>query len=153
MTTTISNSNIVDNIWKNFYDRISTDVTSVTLNNSSTVTVQLCTNSFPDNPITQKSNFPIIIIDVPKPDEENFTFGKNHLNGTVDVTVYGTGSEVVDKLCSKIFYSIAQYGDSLRTVGLFNVLPSVQDTDYTMYGKIKVHWRVIRFKFQFYHTK
>lgn len=153
MTTSISKASILENIWKNFYDRIKDQVTSTTITGSTTVTVQTYASSFPDKAIDTKSNYPILVVDSPSFSTEAFTMGKTQANGTINVEIYTAQAESADKLASDIFNAVETYKGDLAGVGIHNIEVQSIDQDSVQRQAIKVHLRRFVFSFVYRYDK
>jgi len=153
MTTTISKATLINNIFKNFYDRVKT-VTSVTISISpGSQTVQTYASSYNDVDFSSKSNFPIIVINSPRIPQEQFTFGKTQVNGTIDLEVYATNSQAADKFIDAINEAIETYKTDFAGVGIQMLELDDTDDDYISHGKIGVHIRMSRWKFTYYYSR
>lgn len=150
---TITKSEIIDGIWNTFIDRMIADVTSVTLVNSTVVTIQRYDSNYADKDFDTKSNFPILIVDTPSISVENFTFGASLLGGSISIDIYTTASESADKFLSKILDSVETYKSDLADLGIKDVQVESTDSDMVERGGIKVHTRSARFTFKYYYLK
>lgn len=148
----ILKSTIVENIWQNFRDRLES-VISVTITNGTIFTIQRYDSSYSDADFSTKSNLPIMVIETPILDINNFTFKKSVVDGTIQVEIYTTSSEAADKFSSSILNNIETYKKELSDVGLKNVIGSLTDTDFVTVGDIRVHVRRLKFNFKFYYIK
>ncbi len=106
MTNVVTKSTIIPDTWKNFYDRIKDQVTTVEITGSNTITVDNYVSSFPDKLLDSKSNYPIIVVEDPNTPTENFTSGKTRIDGSIVIGVYTNQSESASKLLAKIIDSI-----------------------------------------------
>lgn len=150
---TVSKSTIIENTWKEFYDRVKAQVTTTTITGSVVVNVQNYVSSFPDNEIDSKSAYPIIVINSPKFSGEVFTIGKDKLDGIIEIEVYTTQAEAADKLFSQVIDSIETYKHSFREAGLTMVKLDDTDSDHISRDKINIHTRMAQFKFSFQYVK
>jgi len=152
----ISKQTYISNIWKNFYDILSnssTGVTTVTLADESTQTVQIYTSSFPDKESNQRSSYPILVIETPIISEDDFTLTKSNVEGTINVEIYTTKSESAELFLDAIRNKIETNKDDLATLGLKPLRVDSTDNDFIMRGEIKVHIKSITFKFNYRYTK
>ena len=150
---TINKSTVVQNIWKNFYDRLKNSVSQVTLSDSSSQTIQFYSAAFPDRPNETKSNYPILIVNSPDIDWEDFTFTKKWLNGTITIDIFTTKAESADLFIDAIIDSIETYRDDFRDLGLMNINLESTGKDEFFIGKIKVHMKSCTFSFRYIFTK
>jgi len=147
-----SKSTIIQTIYQNIYDRIKDNVKSVSITGSVTVAVQTYTNSFPDKPLDSKSDYPIIVINVPSLRWDTFTLTKKTATGNFNIEVYTTQTESADKLTDALINSIEAYRDDLRAVNIHFVnLETVSQDNFTR-GKISVHGRTMNFSFKYIFT-
>jgi uncharacterized Zn finger protein len=149
----VSKSNIIENTWKEFYDRVKAQVLSTSITGSVTVTVQNYVSSFPDQLIDSKSEYPIIVVETPNFSGEVFTIGKDKLAGTIKIEIYATQAEAADKLFSQVIDSIETYKRELREAGLTMVKLDDTDSDHISRDKINIHTRMAQFKFSFQYVK
>jgi hypothetical protein len=154
MTTEISKTNIIENTWKNFRDRLSS-LGSVSITGGTNVSVQTFVSSFPDNSVDTKSDYPILVVEPPKISTESFTLGKDQVNGTITVEIYTNQAESADKFMSKIIDSIETFRDDLAGVGLHNIQIDSTDSDHVQRDQIKIHVRrtTWNFKYRFSRTR
>ena len=147
---TISKTTLVSNIWRNFYERIKDQVTSVTLSISpGSQTIQTYSSSYSDVDFSSKSNFPIIVINTPRIPQEQFTFGKTQVNGTIELEVYATNTQAADKFLDAINGAIETYKSDFASLGITMLEMDDTDTDFVEHGSIKVHIRTSRWKFNY----
>lgn len=149
----IEKSTVIENTWKEFYDRIKEQVVSTTITGGVDITVQNYVSTFPDKLIDSKSNYPILVIDTPKFDGETFTMGKETLNGSIDIEIYTNQAEAADKFLSQIIDSIETHKYTLRTNGLSMVKLSGITPDNVSRDKINLHTRMASFTFKFRYVK
>lgn len=148
MANVVNKETLIEDIWRNFYDRIKSDVSSVTISTEPfNVVVKGYHNTYSDEIIDNKSNYPFIIIEDPKLSTEQFTLTRTRLDGTILVEVYTTQSISASKFLSLIINSIEKYKTDLAIVGIHNVDLESTDSDMYMRGAIKVHYRSATFKF------
>jgi len=153
MTNVVTKSTIIPDTWKNFYDRIKDQVTTVEITGSNTITVDNYVSSFPDKLLDSKSNYPIIVVEDPNTPTENFTSGKTRIDGSIVIGVYTNQSESASKLLAKIIDSIETYKGDLSTVGIKEVKVSGTSQDSATRGEIKLHYREVTFNFIIFYNK
>ena len=144
---------IISDIWKLFYDRVKSQVTTVTITGGHVVNVKLYTNNFNDTDFELNTHYPVIIVKTPIIPDKVFTFGKNVVNGSIEVDLYTTQAESADKFCSQIFNAIETYRGTLAQNGLRKITIIGPDSDMSMRGLIKVHIRKLRFEYVYYYDK
>lgn len=151
----IQKSSMINNIWKNFYDRLNSDVqgesvsvrgTSITLSNRPTA-------SFPDQEIDTKSTYPLLVIETPSISTDRFTLSKTQVEGTITIEIYTNQGEAADKFMDKIIDSIETYKGDLADAGLHNIQIDSTDSDMVQRGEIKIHMRSVTFSFVFRYSK
>lgn len=150
---TITKSTVVDNIWKEFKDDIASGVTSVTLTDTTTQTIQTYTESFPQSIIDDKSDYPIIVIEPPRINWDEFTLTKKTAIGTIRIEVYATKSEAADRFLDKIIDTVETNRANLRISGLYMVNLESTDNDNFTKGDIRIHMRSATFTFKYNFTK
>ena len=154
MTTAITKSTIVNSIFKNFYNRIKDQISSVNLSVSpGSQTIQTYASSYSDIDFSSKSNFPILVVNSPRIPQEQFTFGKTQVNGTIDIEIFCTNSQAADKFLDAINNAIETYKGDYAGVGLTMLELDDTDSDFVEHGKIKVHIRTSRWRFNYKYSR
>ena len=150
---TISKATIQTNVWEAIYDRINSDVTSVTLSDSSVVTRQSLNRSFPDMSNETKSDYPIIVLPAVTVSWVDFTLTKKSVEGKFEIEVYATKSEAADRFLDAVIESIETYRPTLYSLHLTNI--NLEDTseDQAFRGSFKVHLRTATFSFKYKFSK
>ena len=136
-------------------------MTSVTLADSTVVTVKTYSSAFPDKPIdqadsdttTKASSYPIMIINSPNLDWEDFTLCKKWINGTIMLDIFTTKAEAADTFIDAMIESIETYRGTLRDDGLMFVNVDLTEKDEFFRGHIKVHRKAVTFSFRYIFTK
>ena len=148
-------STLANAVYGIVYDRINTDVTTVTLADSSTSTIQTYTGAFPDQEIDTKSKYPICIINSPELSWEDFTLTKKQVNGTFSIEIYTTKAESADLFLDAIITSIEGFRGTLKhTDKLDMVNLESTDSDHIMRSNsMKIHMRSATFSFVFRFSK
>lgn len=148
----ILKSTIIQTVFENFYD-ILLSVTSVTLADSSTVTIQTYTSSFPDKEVDTKSVYPIMVINSPNINWSDFTLTKKWVNGTISIDIFTTKAEAADKLMDSIIDNIETNRDDLKALGLMYINLESTSGDEFIRSKMKIHLKSCRFSFKYIFTK
>lgn len=148
MTNSVNKISLVADIWKNFYDRVKAQVTTVTITGPIVITVQNYVSAMPDAMLDVKSNYPIIVVKSPKVPTGKFTEGKKVVDGTITIETYTNQSEAGDKLISLVNNSIETYIPDLGQVGFRRIEVEDSDDDFVKRGKIKIHVRTTTFSFE-----
>lgn len=141
------------NMFKTVKDRMASAVTTVTLANSDTFTVQTYTSSFPDKQIDDKSSYPILITNPVEITWEDFTFTKKYVQGTFTIDIYSTNSEASDLFLDDMVDSIETFRDDFYALGVHMVDLDSTNSDSVLRGGFKVHLRSATFSFRFYFTR
>jgi len=150
----ITKSTLVNGIYKNFYDRLKSQVTTVSLSVSpGSQTIQTYSSSYSDIDFSSKSNFPILVINSPNIPQEQFTFGKTVVNGNIEIEIYATNSQAADKFLDSINNAIETYKGTFAGVGLRMLEVDDTDSDFVEHGKIKIHIRKVKWKFLYYYSR
>ena len=154
MVTNLEKTNLFQATFENIYDRIKADVTSVSITGSVTVTIQTYTNSFNEEMIETKSNYPILIMNSPEIEsEEDFTLTKKRSSGSFIVDILTTQKESADKFADAIKDSIETYRDDLRATGMISVNFDSSSSDDVQRGGFMVHSKSLKYKFDFIYQK
>ena len=149
----ISKSSITEDVWKIFYDRMINQVTSVTLVNNDTYTVQNYVSAYSDKMLSVKSNYPILIIESPSFSTDYYTASKDKFDGTINIEIYTNQSETADKLFSKIIEAVETYKPTLRASGVYRTKLTDTDTDMVERSGLKIHMRRATFSFEYNYIK
>lgn len=151
----LTKSTIVQAVFGNVYDRISSDVTSVTLSDATTSTIQTYTGAFPDQEIDTKSKYPICVINPPEISWENFSLTKKQANGRFTIEIYTTKAESADLFLDAIMNSIETHRFTFgNTDKMTRVNLEGTDSDHIMRSSsMKIHMRSATFTFRFQFTK
>jgi len=151
--TTLAKATITQTVFENIYDRLKDNVTVVTLADSSTSTIQTYSSSFPDKPLDDKTDYPILIVNSPNIEWEDFTFTKKRANGSITIDIFTTKAETADKFIDAIIESVETYRADLRGAEMqFVNLESTTKNEFFR-GQIKVHIKSVTFTFKFVFTK
>ena len=148
----ITKATLVSSVYENFYD-VCDNVTSVTLKDGSTSTIQTYTSAFPDKDVNSKSKYPILIINSPDIDWEHLTFTDEQVSGTIDIEIFTTKAEAADKFIDAINTEIESNRSNLRALGLQSVNLESMDKSEEFRGKIKVHVKSSTFSFEYLFTQ
>lgn len=144
MTTTVVKSTLVENIYKNFYDLISA------ISGFSTVVYP----AFHENiNLTDKASYPIIVIDSPEIGNAPFTFGKGIVDGTISIDIYTTSADTADQYASDVIDGIETSKGTLAGLKLKQVHLNYTQKEIVLQGEIRVHHKMLTFKYKFYYTK
>ena len=139
----IAKSTVIENIYKEFYDLINA------ISGFSNTVFPV----FPEVVKDATADYPLVIIDSPDISWDTFTFGKNVLNGNIDISVYTTVPKDTDQNTSKVNDKIESSKSTLATAGLRQVNLESTTSDMVPHGKIKVHIKTLTFVFKFYSNK
>lgn len=153
MATSVSKATVTEDIWKNFYDRISSEVTTTTITGAVTVNVQNYVSSFPDQLIDSKADYPIIVIENPTFSSEDFTMTRGAFEAKIGIEAYTNQAESADKFLSQIMDTIETYKRDLKLVGISKLELESTNSDKVSRDKISIHTRRALFKFKFHYTK
>ncbi len=150
----LSKSTVIAGVWELIYDRMVADVTTITLTDSSTPTIQTYTGAFPDKDIDDSSKYPILVVNSPNLSWEEFTLTKKQVNGTLTIDIYTKKSESADLFMDAIIESIETYRHTLGNTYKI-VWVNLESTDYDMVMRegIKIHMRSCTFGFKYKFTK
>lgn len=151
---TVNKATVIENIWTNFYNRIVSQVTSVSISISpSTVTVQNYLAAYNDKIFSTKSNYPIVIVNDPEILDESVTFRDASYSGTIEIDIYTMQAEAASKFLSDINTAIETFSDDFASVGLHKVELDDTSNDREINGQIKSHIRTATFRFTYDYTR
>jgi len=153
MAISVAKNTIIENIWKIFYDRVKADVSTVSITGPHNITIQNYVAAYSDKMLSEKSNYPILVVDSPSISSDYFTGSKDKFEGTIDVEIYTNQSEAADKFLSAIMDSIETYRNDMRKSGISMVDLDSTENDMVERGRLKIHMRRARFSFEYHYTK
>ncbi|RLD42761.1 MAG: hypothetical protein DRI86_11095 [Bacteroidetes bacterium] len=128
-------------------------VSSVTLSDSTIQTIKFYSAAFPDREFDTKSDYPILIVNSPDIDWEDFTFTKKWLNGTITIDIFTTKAEAADLFIDAIINTIETNRKELRDAGLVYINLESTSKDEFFRGKMKIHVKSCTFSFRYVFTK
>jgi hypothetical protein len=147
----LNEDTITSNTWRNFYDTLKNNVTSVTIPGAGVVSVQTYVAAYTDKMLNSKDNYPILIINSPDFSFSPLTWKSKETEGRIEIEIMTTSSLSADKFKDLIQKTIRDNETTLAQYGLDEV--ELDDTASAFYerGSINVHSRklVWRFKFAF----
>lgn len=138
---TISKATLLENIYKSFYDDLAT------------LTDFNIYPAFPRVDITSKSSYPIMVLESPDVNWENFTFKKKKVSGTIDFEIHTADAKTCDQFASDAINHIETQARNLRTDGLRNVQLDGMSKDVEQMGELNIHNKIITWSFEFVFTK
>jgi hypothetical protein len=149
----LNKSTIIEDIWKNFYNSLNGNYSSINFGDGIIKTVNSISSNYPDKVFTSESSYPIVIINSPSFDSNFFSYGKRVCDGSITIEMYTLQAKTADMLLSQTLNLIETNKNSLSEVQLYNV--EVQDIDNDMYerGGLKVHYRRVIFTFNFIYGR
>ncbi len=150
----VTKDNIINTVYRNFFDICNNNISSVTLDDDSTVSLQLKTGAFPDKDVNKNSDYPILVVNSPTLAASNLTFGKVTASGEILIEVFATSSQVADRFAGKIYNAIESNKNTLRDNGLKNVQYDTTENDFfNDRGGLRIHSRSLTFSWEFTFTK
>lgn len=149
----VAKATIINDIWKEFKDALATGVTTVTLTDATTQTIQTYTESFPKSIIDETSDYPIMIIYPPSINWSDFTFTKKWVNGTINIEVYSTKNEAADKFIDAIINTVETNRDDWQDDKIMFIQLQNTSSDAVMRSDIHIHIRSATFNFKYPFTK
>ncbi len=150
---TITKPTIIQSVWKNFFDIVNDNVSDVTATDNSVHSVQFYSSAFPDKKITTSSSYPIVLIESPEVEWEDFTLTKKWVNGTITLDILSTKAEVSDKMIDDMINLVETARDDLRDLGLSFVNIGSTSKDQFFRGQIKVHMKSAVFNWRYIFSK
>lgn len=143
----VEDETIVSDIFETFYDFLKERVKEVELSDGSIVAIQTYTAAFPDYDIDRKEKYPILVIGTPIIEWKPITFQKYSATGTISISIFCTKAEACDKFANLINDSIKKEQDYFNSKNLYQVELDSFDTDEFLREKMKIHVRILTFKF------
>lgn len=144
MGTSISKSTIIENIYKNWYD---------ILNTVSAFTNKIYPEFHDNISLTNKSSYPIFILDSAEISEEQLTMKKTEVSGTISFNIFTTTPKDTDQYTSDAKDKIETSKTTLSSYGIHKVFLENTDKDVVLQGKIKVHIKTLNWRFIVHHDK
>ena len=143
----VSRATAVADIFSEFYDLIDGNVP--TQHGGS----KWIYSSFPDEQLTQKSDYPILVVGSPDITEEKLTLKRGAYNFTIDIELYHNSAQTADTLGDTIREAVMLGKMSLSDTGIQRVKLDKKDKDMFLRGAIKVHVTTMTFSGFFYFDK
>ena len=128
-------------------------VTSVTLVNNDTYTIQNYVSAYSDKMLSIRSNYPILIVESPSFDTDYYTASKDKFMCTINIEIYTNQNQTADKLFSQIIEAIETYKPTLKSSGIYRTKLMDTDTDMVERGGLKIHMRRATFSFEYNYVK
>jgi hypothetical protein len=142
---------LTTSVWRNFYDTLKNNVTSVTVVGAGTITIQNYVAAYTDKMLDSKTNYPIMVINSPEFSFDPLTFKSKETTARIEIEIMTTSAQSADKFKDLIQKTIRDNETTLASYGIAKV--ELDDTASAFYerGNINVHSRklVWRFKFAF----
>jgi len=151
-------STIIETLWKTFRDRVSSEVTSVTIDDKGvtdalTVTIQKVHASMSNAVISSKSNYPLIVVNTPDINSQYYTAKRDEIIASISIDVYTTQAPAADKLMSKVYTAIETYKHTLSQAGIEQVHLDSSDSDSAQREGFIAHMRTLTFTFKTHFNK
>ena len=144
MTVTTGKATVFENVFKNFYDLL----------NSNGSFTSIIYPAFPEGfDIDDKGDYPLCILDSADLKEEQLSFGKSYVDGTIGFEIYTTSAATTDQYASDAKDQIETSKTTLAGVGLHRVFLDSSSKDTVQRGKINVHFIRLNFRFRFFFAK
>lgn len=152
----ISVDKLQTSVWKNFYDLIKANVTSVYIYGSGgagtkKVDIKSVLSQYADKGLDKSSDYPIIVVNMPTNDFSNLSFREMLVKGDIVFECYATQTETRDKIVEAITYQIMSNRSELMTYKITLSDNPIQDQDSGQYnrGAINVHYGRIRVAYEY----
>jgi hypothetical protein len=149
----VSTTNSFTEVTNLFYDRISSQITSVTLTNGSIVTVKTVSFAFPDKDIMDKTDFPIIVIDNSDASDETLVYGKTEITNRLIIECVATSTEALSILMSTIYDTIKTNTSTFFASGVTKISLIDKDSESDLMGGLKVRRGMLSFEVTWRRTK
>ena len=150
---TVSKNTLSKNIWQNFYQLISDNVKTVTVNaksgGTSTIRVKRYTSSNSDIALDSKNDYPIIVINTPEIEYSALTFKKTMVTGAITVEVYVPNSEASTAFIDLINSTIQSNLSDLWDVELEELYLDDSASSSFERGSLKIHQKQVTWRFEY----
>ncbi len=151
-------STSIETIWETFRDRLSSEVTSVTIDdkgvpNSKIITIQSTWSTFPNQLIDTKSKYPILVVETPTITSQYHTAKRDELLGNITIDIYCTNAPSADKFMSQVYSAIETYKHTLSQAGIEQVHLESSDSDSAQRDGFMAHIRTLTFSFKAHFNK
>lgn len=140
-------------VWRLFYDRLESQVTSVTLADATTQTVQTYTANFPNKGAESSSDYPILVVEDVDVPTDAFTLGKKQIKGQITISIYATKKEALQKFMDAIDTAIITYRGTLKGNQIHELELDSEDYDTGQRGGIQLHVGRQVWSFVYYFNK
>ena len=110
-------------------------------------------SSFPDKDLTNKDDYPVVIVDKAGISASPITFKDlNFVDVTIPVDVFSTSSSELDSISDAIYDEMEDNIATLHSNGLKHktIMSSIEDT--LIKEGLKIHMKTINFQFTIYHA-
>jgi hypothetical protein len=153
----VSKNALYSDIWRLFYDRLKSTVTSTTITGGIVVTIKEYDSKFADIPFEDISYYPVLVVNTPSLPTSRFTNSKDKIEGSIMIEIYTYQAESADDFIGLIQDSIETYMSTLNQNGIHRV-PNSEffgelQTDMVTRGTIKVHIRRLPVYFRHYYGR
>jgi hypothetical protein len=137
------------NSWRNFYDTLKNNVTSVTVQGAGTITIQNYVAAYTDKMLDSKTNYPIMVINSPEFSFNPLTFKSKETTARIEIEIMTTSAQSADKFKDLIQKTIRDNETTLSQYGIAEL--ELDDTASAFYerGNINVHSRKLVWRFNF----
>jgi hypothetical protein len=150
---TVSKNQLSKNIWQNFYQLISDNVKSVTVNGpsggTSTIRVKKYTGSDSDITLDSSKDYPIIVINTPEIEYSALTFKKTMVTGAITIEVYVPNSEASTAFKDLINSTIQDNLSKLWDVALEELYLDDDASSSFERGSLKIHQKQVTWRFEY----
>lgn len=149
----VTKSQVRDNVYNSFRDRIVDQVSSVTLINSSVVTIKNTYSAYNEDKIKSSTDLPVLIIEYPTFLTNQDTVTKETYSGSVTISVYSTSREAAIKFMDKVDTAITSYRRELKAAGIEQIEIGNEDGDRANLGSFNGYFQSITYTFKVKTTR
>ncbi len=151
----VSEENSFNEVTNLFYDRIKNNLISVTLDNSTVVTIQNVTFAWPESEKVTKTDFPFIIIsnEDANDTEEDIQYEYEEVTNTLTIYAASTNTEALSRILGKIYDLIKTNKETFREQGITKIKLIDKDNENDDMGGILVRKGYLTFEVKFRRSR
>ena len=146
---TVSQSTIFSNTFQTIFDLLEENLTDT---GSSSNRTKWIYSAYPDKDFDEKNDYPIVVVDPATITADPLTLSDvNEIQINVPIYIYSTSNSELDTISDDVMDELEKGIATLEMNKMFNKRIISTFTDTVFRGDIKLHMRVISFRFTFHH--
>ena len=145
----ITQDSLTTSSWRNFYDLMKNNVTSVTVTGIGAVTIQNYVAAYTDKMLDSKTSYPILIVNSPEFSFNPLTFRSKETEARVEIEILCNQAVTADQFKDRIQKIIRDNEATLRALGMDEVELEDTASEFFTRGNINVHSRKLVWRFRF----